>query len=375
VTNPFHYGTPAEGDHFTGRTDELAALVGRMVDGINVVVLSPRRYGKTSLLHAARARLARRRPAGAALEVNVLRATSLAALAGMLTAGAFRLPGARWHRLRQAVPEFARRLRVQPAISFDPAGQPRFGFDAGLTALDAEAVIADVYALLAEEVERRPAALVLDEFQAVTRLGTGMPDVFKALADEHPSVSLVLAGSKRHLMEALVIEAHAPLYGMAQRLTLGPLPEAEMIGFLRERAASGARPFAEGAAEYLVDVAGPVPNDIQHLAYEAYAGADRHIEVASVDAAMARAVEHEAVLFAEHLGRLSPGQARVMVALASGPPAEPFGAAFARQVGLASASSVRKALQPLLAEEEVVEGPAGLAVADPFFAAWLRGAP
>lgn len=372
--NPFHYGTPAEGEFFTGRADELSALVGRMTDGINVVVLSPRRYGKTSLLHAAQARLARRRPPAATLEVNVLRATGLATLAGMLTAGAYRLPGARWHRLRQAVPEFAKRLRVQPIVTFDPAGTPRFGFDTGLSAVDVEAVIGDVYAMLAEEAGRRPAALVLDEFQAITRLGAGLPDVFKALADEHPSVSLVLAGSKRHLMEELVIEAHAPLFGMAQRITLGPIPRAEMVEFLRERAASGRRPFADGAAEHLVEVAGPVPNDIQHLAYEAYAGADHRIDVATVDAAMGRAVEHEAALFAEHLGRLSPGQARVMVALASGPPAEPFGAAFARRVGLASASSVRKALQPLLADEEVVEGPDGLAVADPFFAAWLRGA-
>ena len=371
MSNPFHYGTPAEGDFFTGRADELAALVARMTDGINVVLLSPRRYGKTSLLHAAQARLARRRPAAATMEINVLRATSPSGLAGMLTAGAFRLRGARWHRLRQAVPEFAKRLRVQPTISFDPTGAPRFGFDAGLSSPDAATVISDVYALLAEEAERRPAALVLDEFQAVTRLGDELPAVFKSLADEHPSVSLVLAGSKRHLMEQLVSEASAPLYGMAQRLTLGPLPTAEMVEFLRARAAGAGRAFADGAAEHLVDIAGPVPNDIQHLAYEAFAGGST-LDRDAVEAAMARAVDHEAAIFAEALGRLSPGQARVVVALATGTPTSPYGADFARRVRLANASSVRKALQPLLADEAVVEGPEGLVLADPFFAAWLR---
>jgi len=40
--NPFHYGTPAEGEHFAGREAELAALLSRLRAGINVVVVSPR---------------------------------------------------------------------------------------------------------------------------------------------------------------------------------------------------------------------------------------------------------------------------------------------------------------------------------------------
>jgi hypothetical protein len=53
VANPYHYGTPVSGDQFAGRQTELAALENRMRDGINVVLTSPRRYGKTSLLSKA----------------------------------------------------------------------------------------------------------------------------------------------------------------------------------------------------------------------------------------------------------------------------------------------------------------------------------
>ena len=281
--NPFHYGTPVEGDQFTGRHEELGALLTRMRNGVNVVLLSPRRYGKTSLLHAAEARLAKARPPAAIIEVNVLRATSLAGLAGLLTAGAFHLAGARWQRARQAVPEFLRRVRVHPIVTFDPTGNPRFGFDAALTARDAETVLADVYALLAEEAAKRPAVLVLDEFQAITRYGDYLPGLFKALADAHPRVSLVLAGSKRHLMEELVIHNQAPLFGMAQRLSLGPIPSAEMEAFLRQRAAGAGKPLDDAAATHLLDLAGPVPNDIQHLAFEAFEAAADRIDVPAVD--------------------------------------------------------------------------------------------
>jgi len=48
--NPFRYGSPVTGANFTGRTVERQALVSGMSDGLNVSLVSPRRYGKTSLL-------------------------------------------------------------------------------------------------------------------------------------------------------------------------------------------------------------------------------------------------------------------------------------------------------------------------------------
>jgi len=122
--NPFHYGTPAEGDHFTGRREELDALVARMRDGINLVLISPRRYGKDLPPPRRPGPPGRRQPPGAVIEVDLLRAASPARFAGLLAAGAYRLPGARWQRARQAVPEFLHRLRLAPSVSFDPGGQP-----------------------------------------------------------------------------------------------------------------------------------------------------------------------------------------------------------------------------------------------------------
>ena len=372
TANPYHYGTPVQGEHFTGRDREIAALSARMRDGINVVLISPRRYGKTSLLGAAGTRLRRARPPAALVEVNLMRATSPARFAGLLTAAIYRMPGARWARARQAVPEFLRRLRVTPSVSFDAAGNPRFGFDAAFDSGASDSVLSDVYQLLAEEAEKRPAILVFDEFQAVARLGERLPDVLKGLADAYPRVSLVLAGSKRHLMEQLVVEREAPLFGLAQRMTLGPIPDDGMQAYLVDRAAAGGKPMAGEAAAHLLALAGPVPNDIQHLAYDAFETAGRSIDVAAVDAGMVNAVGHDASLFADALGRLAAGQARVLSAVAVAPPAEPYSAAFSRAVGLANASSVRKALGPLLEEDIVVRRDGRLVVADPFFAAWLR---
>jgi hypothetical protein len=370
--NPYHYGTPAEAEHFAGRDEELGALVSRLRNGINVVVVSPRRYGKTSLLLRAEQELAAED--GVIVHVNLLRCRDTATLVGQLTTAAFRAPGGAWHRAAQAVPEFLKRIRVAPSVTFD-GDQPKFRFEARLVDPDVDGIISDVYRLLSESAQRRPAALVLDEFQAVLDLAPHLPQLLKSLADANSNVSLVLAGSKQHLMDALVATPNAALYGMAERLALGPLPDDVMVDHLRARAKAGRKPMSEAVARHIVAAAGPVPNDIQRLAYESYDAAVDRIDDTAATAGLERAVAHEAVTYAERFERLSPGQRRVLLAIAEHAPREPFGAAFVGRTALANASSVRKAADALLADETVVWRGGVLLVSDPFFAAWLVAAP
>ncbi len=373
MSNPYHYGAPATGGQFIGRGSELDALVSRMRSGVNVVVMSPRRHGKTSLLLRAEERLARSRPRAAVVSTNVFLCRDLTTLAGRLVSGAYAVPGARWARARQGITDFLHQLRIRPVVDLDDAGRPRFSFSAGLTPGDADTVIADVFELLGADSDR-PAVLILDEFQAITRHGDHLPFLFKALSDEHPRVSVVLAGSQHHLMERLVVDEGAPLYGMAQRLALGPIPDAEWIPYLTGRAADAGKSMALDAATEILTLAGPVPNDIQHLAFEAFEVAGATVGTAEVALGMQRAVDHDSGLFAELVSRLSPGQLRVVVALAGDPPDHLFTSAFARTVGLAAGQSVKKAIDALAEDGIVVLRAGRWRVGDPFLASWLRRA-
>jgi uncharacterized protein len=370
AANPFHYGTPVDdAEHFAGRQSELRALVNRMTDGINVVVSSPRRYGKTSLLLVAEGELQEQR--AAVIHVNVLRCRDETDLAERLAGGVYRMPGGLWHRAGHAATEFARRLRITPTVTLGPDGSPRFGFGGELAGRDADTVIADVYGLLAEEPPRRPAVLILDEFQAITDLGDHLPGVLKALADQHPGVSLVLAGSRAHLMERLTGSTGAPLYGMAERLSLGPIADADMVPYLQRRSEAGGKPMEPGVAGGIIDRVGPVPNDIQRLAYAAYDLAERTITDGDVRAAMAESVSHDAAAYAETFQRLTAGQRRVLTALAAGIRHPLYSARFAQSVGLASNASVRRVVDALSEQDLIVQRDDLWRVGDPFLAAWL----
>jgi hypothetical protein len=192
------------------------------------------------------------------------------------------------------------------------------------------------------------------------------------LADEHPKVSLVLAGSKRHLMERLVNGEGAPLYGMAQKLELGPIPNDVMTRFLCARAAAGGKLMDEVTATVAINEAGPVPNDIQRLAYEAFELADDVVDDAALAAGLEQAVAHEAPIYSEIFGARSPGQRRVLSILATGDHQHVYSSTFAKAAGLAGGNSVKKVIDSLVGDELVALRDQIWKITDPFFAAWLR---
>jgi hypothetical protein len=341
-----------------------------MVSGVSVVVTAPRRYGKTSLIDRA-AKLVRE-DHGAVISVNLMHCPGLDVLASRLVAGACTTEGGRVRRARQGLPELLRRLRVQPALTLDDTGKPRFTFG-GLAERDAIVVLDDVYAILSSLAKERPAVLILDEFQAVGELGGGIVPALKALGDQHPKVSLVVAGSRQHLMDALVLSRGAPLHNMAERLALGPIDEPVMVRYLVDRARHGAKEMTEAAAERICELAGPVPYDIQRLAYEVFDRAGDRIASSDADDGMSGVIRREDPNFTDGLSRMSIRHRRVLVGISVRRRVDqPYTAEFARDVGYAGPPGVRRAIEALCADETLSQQRGGLVVADPFFAEWLR---
>jgi hypothetical protein len=366
VPNPFRYGSPVTGENFTGRRTELRALTERVTQGINVSVVSPRRYGKTSLLLAAEAAASR---SGVALvHVNVLAHPGPGRFASALATGYARTRRHLLQRGAAAIAELRGRFRVAPSFEVGDDGRPKLSFAPSLAEPDAMSVLEDVYRLLSEG-ERQP-VLVLDEFDSIIDIDAGSASVLKGLADTYPRVSLVVAGSRRRMMERLVQVHGAPLYGMTQPMALGPIDAPTMARHLVRRAASGGKTMPTDVAKAVVDRAGPVPNDIQHLAFETFAVAGDLVSPDAVDAAMAQAIALNEATYADAWHQRSAVQRRVLAALAREAAQGPFGRAFARRTGLAP-SSVQRALEALSDDDWVASAEGTWRLTDPFFARWV----
>jgi hypothetical protein len=368
--NPFRYGAPVEAASFCDRAAELEALTARMRDGIHAFVLSPRRFGKTSLLLEALRRF--RKSGGRGGYANLLLCTTEAEVAGVVLTAVVREVLRPAGRTRRGIEEVLGHLRVAPQIEFAPDGrvtltlQPAAGSERWYEGLE------DAVGLLERAGERRPAALVLDEFQQVAEIGPkGLGGAFKALADRARGTSLVFSGSRLSVMERLTRGRGAPLLGMGETFDLAVVPEAEMTAHLAARARRGGKRLTRADARAAYHRADGIPNDVQWLAHAAYEAAGDTIDAEAIEAGLASIVSRQAGFFAERYEALAPSQRRIVRELARSPREKVYAKAFLDAVLVANANAVTTALR-VLAEQEIVrrEG-RQWRLASPFFRAWL----
>ena len=163
--NPFVYGEVVPRSAFVGRAAELERLTADLADGQKVFLISPRRYGKSSLIAQALRSLERQRVA--TLEITVSSFSSYVAFLEGYTRALAMLadapPARSWFAdLFSGYP---------PEVRKDPAGGLAISFPTVRTARDAARLGAEVFALPARIAARlkRRLVIAMDEFQAIAK--------------------------------------------------------------------------------------------------------------------------------------------------------------------------------------------------------------
>jgi hypothetical protein len=370
LPNPFRYGAPVEAASFCDREDELETLVARMGSGIHAFVLSPRRYGKTSLLLEALRRF--RKGGGRGGYANLLLCTTEAEVAGVALTTVVREVLRPAGRTRRSLEDVVGHLRVAPQIELSPDGKVSLSLHPAIGRERWYEVLEDAIALLERTGERRPAALVLDEFQQVAEIGPkGLGGAFKALADQARGTSLVFAGSRLSVMERLTRGRGAPLLGMGETFNLEVVPEDDMSAHLVARAKRGGKRLSRADARALYRRADGIPTDVQWLGHAAFEAAGDTIDGEAIETGLASIIGRQAGFFAERYESLSPSQQRIVRELARSPREKVYAKAFLDAVLVANANAVTTALRALAEQELVRREGRQWRLANPFFRAWL----
>ena len=311
------------GAQFTDRVDQLERITELMLNGQNLIVIAPRRYGKTSLLQQAVSSVEAQH--GRSGRISLIKCSSENDVVEALMHGVATGPlgWARGHAT-----EFGRwlkRIRIAPEIKLDPATGMVSGVSLrqSLAASDWRTVLEEVAHILADLAEsdaKHPVSLVIDEFQKAYEISPLIADIFKALVDDLPHVSLVFAGSKRHIMEAMVNDPDGgALYNVGTKMYLGKIAREDFVAYLRERAAEAGKEMSADAAVRIFDAAAGVPNDVQLIAFWAYALSPGAIDEDAVDVAVTAAVNDQREEFTTVFDGLNLVQQRLLKLLANGP--------------------------------------------------------
>ncbi|HEY8549937.1 MAG TPA: AAA family ATPase [Vicinamibacterales bacterium] len=376
MSNPFVYGEIVPVEAFADRVVELERLIADLAAGQKVFLISPRRYGKSSLVRQALRALARRKIV--TLELTVSSFSSYVAFlegyARALLALETKAEKARsWLRdlFTSARPE----VRIEPA----PGGaQLALSFPTVRTPREASRLAEEVFALpgrLAERLGRR-LVIALDEFQAVTAFDDGnVEHALRAAVQQQRQVGYVFAGSEPSLMEQM-IGMKRPFYKAGPVMRLDRIPADEFAAFIEERfAASGLRPES-GLGDAIVDLAGNLPYDVQRLAHETWdyvtALRRRTVTLEDLHTTLHRLLDEQQTLFESLWQRLTLAQRATLRAVVLEQGVELLAAETRNRYRLGGASSVQAALAALMRQDLIAREPDGrYVVVDSLMREWV----
>ena len=376
MDNPFVYGEVVPAAAFVDREDELKRLSADLLAGQKVFLISPRRYGKSSLISRA---LAKAGHAGClTVSVTVSAYSSyLAFLEGY--ARAVVAAETRWSRAVTWLSEQLGQTRPEVRLEAEPDGSSGIAvrFPAVRTAKDVARLAPDVFTLPARlaEVRRRRVVVALDEFQAIGGFNGGtVEETLRAAVQHQRQVGYVFAGSEPSLMEAM-LGPRRPFYKAGPVMRLQKIPADEFSAFidLKFRKA-GMRPEA-GFGQAVLDLAGHLPYDVQRLAHEAWddARADgaRRVGLEHLHATLRRLLAEHAVFFEASWQRLTLGQRAVLRALVLEDGAGLLSADVRTRHRLGGASSVQAALGALQREDVITRDGERWVVVDSLMREWI----
>jgi hypothetical protein len=372
--NPFRYGGLALDDAFANREREVHELKADALNGQDVVVFAPRRYGKSSLVWKAMQELI---AAGVSVAyVNLMTAPTKEKLAEKLATAIYEQIASPLERARERALAPFRNLRINPRITIDADGGLSFSFGVDHEPGDIDATLERLLELpaeLAADGDRR-VAVIFDEFQEIESIDRALPKLMRTIFEQQPEVARVYLGSKRHLMERLFNDENEPFWRSAKKVELDLIEPQRFRPFICERFRETRKELPEELAEAVVAKTGGHPYATQELCYFLWEQTpfDGEATDADLEAAVAAVLRSEGAHFQARWDAASTAQKLVLEALAK-EPGRPLSNAYRSRHELPSVATVQAALRALTERELVGREPDGShRIFEPFLADWIR---
>lgn len=258
MKNPFKFGTVVEAEFFTDRIKELQQVKQTLNSDNHLTLISPRRFGKTSLIYKAINQV--NRPC---IMVNLQSVTATKELASLLLKRIFKLFP--FEKLKHLMHHF----RFVPTFSINPMTD---GVDVSFQpGLDDNIVLEDVFGLVEKLGEKEKLIIVLDEFQEIRNIDSSLDKQLRAVMQIQKRVNYVFLGSQESMMEEIFEKKKSPFYHFGMLMRLGKIPYSDFFHYVSERLCPLCTPsVSESITRNILEFSGCHPYYTQQLAYQVW---------------------------------------------------------------------------------------------------------
>lgn len=368
---PFIFGRIATDENFTDREKETEHLVNNFESLINTVIISPRRWGKSSLVHRA-ADIAMRADKNIRIcTIDLFNVKTEEQFYTVLARNLIQGTSSRWEEAVENAKKFFSRLVPKISVGAGPGNEISIDFDWEEMKSNPDEIL-DLSERIAE-AKGVKIVVCIDEFQNIAEFEDPLffQRRLRAHWQRHKKVSYCLYGSKRHMMMEVFTDSSMPFYKFGDIFFLNKIDTEHFIPFIIERFSSTGKSITEEACRKIVKLADNHPYYVQQLSQLSWLRTSGQCDVETVVKAHLSLVEQLSLLFSNLMETLTFQQTCYLHALIAGEKSITSAETMYRY-HISSATAASRSLKTLI-KKDILDSKSGeISFQDPIFEYWLR---
>lgn len=367
--NPFVFGKAVEGSYFTNRTKDTEHLEANLTHGINTILISPRRWGKTSLVKKVMANIIS--PDIKIIYIDVFSCKSEYDFYKMFASTIIQQTSSKIEEWMTTAKEFLSRVITKVAFSPDSIQEYSLSFEFHVKD-NAEDILQ-----LPERIAQKKGihiVLCLDEFQQVAEFQDSMTfqKKLRSVWQHQQKVSYCLFGSKRHLMTELFSDSSNPFYKFGDMMFLKKIPTEEWIPFICHKFQETGKVITEKQAERICKVTENLSSYVQHLSWIVWYKAKTVVTNEMIDESIEELLEQNKVFFQREVEGLTELQLNLLKAIANGVDTGFTKKEVIKKYRLESSANVQGIKKSLLKKDLIDIDGSVITYNDPLFKLWIK---
>lgn len=371
MKTPFVFGRIAKDENFTDREVETSHLAGNFRSLINTIIISPRRWGKSSLVEKAVGMAVKKDKSLRICRIDLFSIRSEEQFYVILATEVLRSASTKWEEAVESARKFLKQVVPKITLNADPANEFSLSFDWAEIKKNPDEILD-----LAEKIVTRKKlkmVVCIDEFQNIGEFDDPLffQKRLRSHWQKHQNVSYCLYGSKRHMMLDVFTNPSMPFYKFGDLIFLEKIDTLSWTIFISERFSSTGKSITGTDAQMIVKLADNHPYYVQQLAQQAWLRTVRTCDGDTVKQAFRSIIEQLSLLFATITETITTNQLNLLRALVAGETALSSHEVLLKY-GLISSANVNRSRKSLI-EKEILDNKAGvITFQDPMYRNWLE---
>ena len=371
METPFIFGKIATEKNFTDREKETADLVRNFTSLINTIIISPRRWGKSSLVNKA-AKLAMNQDSRLRIcHIDLFNVRDEEHFYSLLAQKVISATSTKWEEAVASAKSMFSHLVPKISIGSDPTNEVSIDFDWETVKQNPDEVLD-----FAEKIAQKKGlkiVICVDEFQNISEFTDAdyLQKKLRSHWQRHQSVAYCLYGSKRHMMMEVFTNSSKPFYKFGNLMFLDKIDTHCLVEFFQRRFADTNKRINDDAANLIVQLVENHPYYAQQLAQQSWLRTKDVCRVEIVREAHAALVEQLSLLFVTITETLTTQQLNYLKALIAKEKAITSTDVMHRYK-ISSTTSIARSKAALI-KNDILDNKAGdISFQDPIYAYWLK---